>query len=191
MRPYKNFYKDASVLYPGNTVYGPYTRKSDGRRIVVIYDGVNRTGKLYAKVKLEIKLGRRLSRYEEVDHVDEDFTNDRFSNLQLLSPTANRSKSADAGLLVRYSRSVEGRAASSKKMKGVANPCAKFSSAQVVSARKIFDKYRDLDRVCEFLNAPRKAVRGYLSGNSYSDVGGPTFSFSRIPGTYRYLVTRK
>jgi len=76
------------------TVYGPYTRKEDGRNIVILYDGKKRSARQFAKVKLEAKLGRKLNEDEEVDHVNDIITDDRVFNLQILSPFDNRSKSA-------------------------------------------------------------------------------------------------
>lgn len=72
-------------------IYGPYTRK-DGRKIVILYDGVNRSARQLAKVKLEIHLGRLLRKGEEVDHEDEDKTNDHISNLRPITSTKNRQK---------------------------------------------------------------------------------------------------
>ncbi len=43
----------------------------------------------YAKLLLEIKLGRRLTSEEEADHVDEDKTNDTLPNIQVLSREQN------------------------------------------------------------------------------------------------------
>ena len=74
-------------------VYGPYTN-DEGRKFVVIKLPGHCTSKLYSKVVLEIKLGRRLSSEETCDHVDEDRTNDAPDNLQLLSRPANAKKSA-------------------------------------------------------------------------------------------------
>ena len=80
------------ALYPEfHNIYGPYLRK-DGRKIVILYDGKRRSARQLAKVKLEVKIGRRLLDGEEVDHVDGDFTNDVMRNLQLLSSKANLSK---------------------------------------------------------------------------------------------------
>ena len=85
----------ALLLYPEfHTVYGPYYRKEDNRSILIFYDGVRRSAKQYAKIKLEIKLGRKLTKNEEVDHIDGNVQNDRFSNLQALSSFANKSKAA-------------------------------------------------------------------------------------------------
>jgi hypothetical protein len=82
-------------LYPEfHTIYGPYLRKQDGRRIVILSDGIRKSARQYAKVKLEAELNRRLSHGEEVDHKDNDFTNDKISNLQVLDKYANTLKAS-------------------------------------------------------------------------------------------------
>jgi len=73
-------------------VYGPYVRK-DRRSIVIMYDGFRRSARQLAKVRLEIKLGRRLVGDETVDHKDGDVTNDEYDNLKLLSSGENTAKS--------------------------------------------------------------------------------------------------
>lgn len=81
-------------LYPEfHEVYGPYLR-SDGRRVVIMYDGVKRSSRQYAKVVLEVKLGRRLVGDETVDHEDEDKTNDEPGNLRVLPSAINSSLGA-------------------------------------------------------------------------------------------------
>lgn len=72
-------------------LYGPYICK-DGRRRVVVDDGIKKTTKLYARYLIEQKLGRELTSNEEVDHIDNDFTNDNLDNLQVLSCKDNRTK---------------------------------------------------------------------------------------------------
>jgi hypothetical protein len=80
-------------LYPEfNNIYGPYKRKSDDRKIVILSDGDKKTARQYAKVLLEVKLGRRLKNDEVVDHIDEDPTNDEITNLQLLTHSENAKK---------------------------------------------------------------------------------------------------
>lgn len=186
---YPNFFSDAAKLYPTEVIYGPYVRKQDKRRIVVIYDGIKRTAKLYAKVKLEIKLGRRLSRQEEVDHKDDNPKNDRFSNLQLLSATKNRQKSVDASTIVRYSRSKVGREASSSRIRGESNHQSKFTNKQILAARKDFAKFSDIERVCSMLGITKKTARSYLSGGFYGSAGGPLFTFSRVGNSHKYTHT--
>lgn len=71
-------------------------RNRDNRLTVcLIYVGKkNKRNKLmsYARYLMSVKLDRRLTRDEEVDHIDGDCTNDVYSNLQILSPTENRRK---------------------------------------------------------------------------------------------------
>ena len=91
---------DILVLYPEYTVVlGPYLRK-DGRKHIVLnnsYAPKFTKGKTktisYPKVLMEIKLGRRLLENETVDHIDEDISNDRYSNLQILTRQQNAAKS--------------------------------------------------------------------------------------------------
>lgn len=72
-------------LYPETKLFGPYTSKKDGRkRIVLQYpDGKLKTVS-YPKYLMECHLGRYLTKNETVDHIDRDFTNDNFDNLQIL-----------------------------------------------------------------------------------------------------------
>ena len=83
-------------LYPEfSKIFGPYHRRSDDRKMVVLTgaEGVRTTRQL-AKVLLEIKLGRRLVGKETVDHRDGDKQNDLFTNLQLKTRSENSSESA-------------------------------------------------------------------------------------------------
>lgn len=75
-------------------VYGPYTRK-DGRKHVIIYDTETQSRRTvsYPRYLMEQHLGRELLPEEQVDHINEDFTDDRIENLQLLSRAENNRKS--------------------------------------------------------------------------------------------------
>lgn len=73
-------------------VYGPYTRK-DGRKHVILYDGVTRKTVSYPKWLMEQHLGRKLGDWEEVDHINEDYTDDRIENFQILTKPQNIKKS--------------------------------------------------------------------------------------------------
>jgi len=76
-------------------VYGPYIRKEDGRKLLgLVSSKRNRIYKLYAKVKLEVKVGIVLNKNETVDHIDENPFNDKMRNLQLLDRASNLKKSA-------------------------------------------------------------------------------------------------
>jgi hypothetical protein len=74
------------------TVYGPYTRK-DGRKHVVLWDGVKTKTVSYPKFLMERKLGRKLIPPETVDHINGDFSDDRPENLQVLNRRDNILKS--------------------------------------------------------------------------------------------------
>lgn len=59
--------------------------KKDGRGRVTLFRP-DKTGTLisYARYLMSVKEGRYLETYEEVDHIDEDGTNDTLENLQIL-----------------------------------------------------------------------------------------------------------
>ena len=78
-------------------ILGPYIYPSgpnEGRRYVITVDGGKRKQMLYSRWLMQEHLGRELLPDEHVDHIDEDKTNDRLDNLQILSPAANSRKSA-------------------------------------------------------------------------------------------------
>lgn len=72
-------------------IYGPYTRK-DGRQHIIKYENGKRTTQSYPRYLMEQKLGRELLPNEHVDHIDEDFTNNVISNLQILTQKENNKK---------------------------------------------------------------------------------------------------
>ena len=79
------------TVYQDYIVYGPYTRKSDGRQHVVLtlHDNngkiIERKTISYPKYLVEKHLNRYLQYNETVDHIDEDFTNNDLSNLRVVS----------------------------------------------------------------------------------------------------------
>lgn len=79
------------------TVYGPYKRK-DGRQIVIHYDEITQTRRTqsYPRYLMEQHLGRKLEEWEQVDHINDDPTDDRIDNFQLLTQVDNIKKSAVA-----------------------------------------------------------------------------------------------
>ena len=80
-------------LYPEfDKIYGPYVRKEDGRRMVVLSKGYTQSSRQLAKVRLEASIGRRLVKGETVDHKDDDYTNDDLNNLQVLTNSLNAAK---------------------------------------------------------------------------------------------------
>lgn len=74
------------------TLYGPYTRP-DGRKHVIHYDGKTRRTQSYPRYLMEQHLGRKLEPWEEVDHINDDCTDDRIENYQILTKPENIEKS--------------------------------------------------------------------------------------------------
>lgn len=94
-----NEYKiDKIAPFPFNGYYAYLQLNNNNRRIVVLWpiggkkSNLKRTTISYAKYILSIKLGRWISRKEEVDHIDNDKTNDAIDNLQILTPKENNIK---------------------------------------------------------------------------------------------------
>jgi hypothetical protein len=80
-------------VYAGYRIYGPYGAH---RKIVVLVSPGHRTTMSYARYLMSVHIGRELVRDEEVDHIDDDCTNDAIENLQILSSRQNRQKQAKA-----------------------------------------------------------------------------------------------
>lgn len=78
-------------------VYGPYTRK-DGRKHVIHYENGKRRTQSYPRYLMEQHLGRALETQEQVDHINNDKTDNRIENLQLLTVAENNRKSASIEL---------------------------------------------------------------------------------------------
>lgn len=69
----------------------------DNRRHVCLVDSTmtKRKSISYARYLMCVKEGRILGPNEEVDHIDNDKTNDSIDNLQILTPEQNRAKYAE------------------------------------------------------------------------------------------------
>lgn len=155
-------------------IWGPYLCKDGRMRCDVMYHGRNRPKTvLWARYKLEKKLGRPLRKGETVDHKDDDKTNDRLNNLQVLSLADNVRKSATGKALVAYMRSAEGREASRLRARGEKNQQAQFSDALVIKLRRLHIRGK-LDRTgaCEKYGVSDRAMRNMLAGVSYSHLPG-------------------
>ena len=76
-------------------VYGPYKRK-DGRSIVIHYDDVLGTTRTqsYPRYLMEQHLGRELESWEQVDHINDDPTDNRIENLKLVEEVEHLSNHA-------------------------------------------------------------------------------------------------
>ena len=82
-------------LYPDfDVVYGPTWHSSERRYYIFLYKKGTRfrTTLSYAKALMEVRLGRRLTKNEEVDHIDNNKENDDINNLQVLTGIENRNK---------------------------------------------------------------------------------------------------
>ena len=81
--------------YPFTELYNAgYTHvSSEGRRLVTLkkFNG-ELVGTSYPRYLMSVKLGRFLTDQEEVDHIDDNKTNDDINNLQILTPEQNREK---------------------------------------------------------------------------------------------------
>jgi len=76
-------------------VWGPYvhrTEKNKGRKFVVVKDGQKTRAMFYSRWIMTKRVGRWLDPSEEVDHIDEDRTNDSEDNLQILNRQQNAAK---------------------------------------------------------------------------------------------------
>lgn len=87
--------KAKRCLYPYDEYVGYLQLRKDGRTQVNLRNPI--TGKrslvLLSRYRMSVHLGRHLNATEQVDHIDEDFTNDSLENLQILSERENREKS--------------------------------------------------------------------------------------------------
>ena len=81
--------------YPFTELYNAgYTHVgNEGRKLITLkkFNG-ELVGTSYARYIMAVKLGRFLTDQEEVDHIDNNKTNDDPNNLQILTPEQNREK---------------------------------------------------------------------------------------------------
>lgn len=82
------------AVYEGYRVYGPYTRKKDGRQIVILYDSQSQKRRTvsYPKYLVEKELDRYLDVDETIDHIDGNFINNNLENLRIV-PRSEHSRS--------------------------------------------------------------------------------------------------
>jgi len=81
--------------YPYNEKWksGYLNINSDGRRTLSLYNShTDRSSTQYARYLMSVHLGRFLEPTEQVDHKDEDKTNDNIGNLQILTIVENNIK---------------------------------------------------------------------------------------------------
>lgn len=68
------------------------TNKQNRKNVLLVNGKKDRTTTSYARYLMSVKLKRFLTATEEVDHRDDDKTNDIINNLQILTPAENRLK---------------------------------------------------------------------------------------------------
>lgn len=86
--------------YPFNLIWrlGYIVTNKENRRNVILYNSSkDRSTISYARYLVSVQEGRLLRTSEEVDHIDNDKTNDDLSNLQILGNKEHRLKTNAAG----------------------------------------------------------------------------------------------
>lgn len=73
-------------------IYGPYVRKDGRSHICIVHDNGKKQTKSYPRYLMEIYLNRELLPEETIDHINNDFTDNRIENLQILSLSDNAKK---------------------------------------------------------------------------------------------------
>jgi hypothetical protein len=74
-----------------------YTDSQDRKIVSLIREDGTRTSTSYARYLMSVEVGHYLDEDEEVDHINEDKTDDRLENLQILSSLENKRKSNSTG----------------------------------------------------------------------------------------------
>jgi hypothetical protein len=117
-------------------LHGPYVSQTDKARprkfVIRRYEDGSRETTSYARHLMEMYLGRELGPDEEVDHKDDDQTNDSLDNLVVLPLRENRAKGRSVEMVtivcIRCGESAEKRARDvrSNRKQGKAGPyCSK------------------------------------------------------------------
>lgn len=76
--------------YSKDWINGYLVTNSENRKNVILYNSKDKRSTVsYARYLMSVKLGRYLEKDEQVDHIDEDKTNNTLENLQILSPSQN------------------------------------------------------------------------------------------------------
>ncbi len=161
-------------LYPDfNYVYGPYISKIDGRRRIQLFNNVTKKSAVrqYAKILLEISIGRRLVGNETVDHEDNDKTNDKIDNLRILSKSVNCRIAA-----IGNKHSLGFKQSEKQKRSGDKNGMAVLTNEQVSEIRwKFFQRRITRNWISWKTSLDRRSVCRVLAGQSYAKAAGPLF----------------
>ena len=169
-------------LYGDVKIYGPFVNYQN-RAFCIIYSNKLkiRKSKLYAKLLMEIKLGRILSKEETIDHIDGDPTNDSLENLQILSRHENCKKgpcSATRERIRELNRQRMNNPEVKEKMKkftlGENNGKSKISNEKVKYFREQFAEGNISQKeIISLTGLDRKTVQNFLVGRTYLTAGGP------------------
>ena len=158
-------------LYPEfDRITGPSIAKDNRARVGLRNTKTGeKTVRQLAKVKLEVRIGRRLVEDETVDHVDEDKTNDDSDNLQLLSHSENARKSS-----IGNKRSLGYKQTNEQKRSGSKNGMALLDENKVKEMRENFVSGNvTKPELIANTNLNRRTIENILRGVSYTDAGGP------------------
>lgn len=165
------------ALYPEyNRITGPTIASDDRARVGFRNTETGeKTIRQLAKVKLEVKIGRRLTNDETVDHIDENKTNDEFDNLQVLSRSENAAKGAIGNKNgLGYKQTAE------EKRNGEKNGMSSLTNNEVKNIREAFNSNTVSKQELEVqTNLSRRSVENLLRGVSYAEAGGPLATFKR------------
>lgn len=164
--------KQLRLLYKGSIkFYGPYKGKDNRFRVQIRYTDGSQKVRQFAKLKMEVKLSRLLNKDETVDHIDEDVTNDKYSNLQVLSHAHNARKSyhiKGKDNFSKYRNSELAKERSSKRILGEKNPNSSFKDKDVIKLRKLFEQGKiSKKEIEENYKVSGRAVSNMLNRTSY------------------------
>lgn len=88
--------EQAEYPFEEYTLYKVFHKK-EGRMMAQLVNGnVSRTTMSYARYLMSVHLKRVLGKDEHVDHLNDDKTDDRIDNFQLLTPLENSKKYSEA-----------------------------------------------------------------------------------------------
>lgn len=84
---------DLCFPYSEDWRYGYVVTNKENRKTLILYNSPkDRSSTQYARYLMAVESGRYLEDKEEVDHIDEDKTNDDISNLRVISSEEHRRK---------------------------------------------------------------------------------------------------
>lgn len=185
--------KELSSIYGEEvTVWGPYPCRDGRQRIDIKPKSASRsTTHQLARVVMEVKLGRRLTPDETVDHIDDDKTNDSPENLQVLSLADNARKSSDGSRLQRYLAENAGTEKLSAVVRSENNPAAVFFNEEVRQIREGFFEMGGFKELLKTVPLTRRALIHLLEGETYPDAGGPIVKFKPYTKRERFVVVKE